>query len=174
MNPDPSHETLRCHRAVLRQLDELVELIDDAETLGRSAAGISGWSIGEQVEHLLITGERVVAGLHKALDGDGPTEGELTPGGEHVLARGKIPRGKGEAPPGAHPRGRDGDAVRDGLVALREDLAGFGNRLASLEESRVRWRHPYFGHLRPAEWLRFLEIHNQHHQSIIDDIRRAG
>ena len=51
---------------------------------------------------------------------------------------------------------------------MERDLCGV------LEEAGWRCKHPYFGALDIAEWMRFMDVHHRHHLKIIRDIRKAA
>jgi hypothetical protein len=73
-------------------------------------------------------------------------------------------------------------ATRPQLARMRSLCAGtdFDRRSASVSAWSVgaqlsHMRHPYFGGLTPAEWLRFIPVHHHHHLKIVRDIlAKAG
>ena len=61
-------------------------------------------------------------------------------------------------------------------LASKGELQGAGDRPVSAQEmelARLRHgiRHPYFGVLSGAEWLRFLVIHHHHHAKIVTELQ---
>ena len=93
--------------------------------------------------------------------------------GRLVLASGRIPRGRAEAPERTVPAGLELGEVRDGLERARARFLGLQSKLPALAASRSTFRHPILGNLRPRQWLRFIQVHHDHHRRIIDDIRRS-
>jgi hypothetical protein len=57
-------------------------------------------------------------------------------------------------------------AVRQGFVELQASAGQLSSSIATVP-------HPVFGRLDASQWLRFTEIHQQHHQKIMRDIARA-
>jgi len=159
-------------------LARLVAQLGDLEALarpGRAARrepAISGWSVAEHLEHLLLAAEMILAGLDRLDRGAPPAE---LGGGPRLLGRvvlftGWIPRGRGTAPPRTVP---GTVAVADLAPRYAGLRAGFGRltaRLAALERSRHTIRHPYFGPFRAVHWLEFCVIHNRHHLRIAAEI----
>lgn len=171
----PSPGLAARHALVAAQLDQLIELAADRRLHDVGAARVSKWTVGKQLEHLLLSGSSVLDVLEKLTDGRrSPATGGTTLLGRIILATGFIPRGKGEAPEFATPTGRDAADLEAGLRRLAQRLADLAEQLRPLEESGWRARHPYFGALDIGQWMRFMEVHHRHHLKIVGDIRRAA
>ncbi len=56
MPESASAKTLRLHRQVLAQLDDFLALARDPTELACRAPQVSGWSVGQQLEHLALSG----------------------------------------------------------------------------------------------------------------------
>ena len=91
-----------------------------------------------------------------------------------MLKTGFIPRGFGKAPGAVQPAGRDAADIAAGLQRLGQRFAELREQLPRLEEAGWRCRHPYFGALDIAEWMRFMDTHHRHHLKIVRDIRKAA
>lgn len=169
----PSSGLHKRYHHILRQLDTLATLADQPDVLALRAP-CSGWSVGQHVEHLARVGQSVLEGI-AALDEHAPRGPGIKPIGRVILLFGRIPRGKGKAPEPARP-GDDVDPAVLGtaLDEFKMTLEQLEGQLGALEAQRAVRPHPYFGGLRPAQWLRFIEIHQDHHQRIIDDIRKQA
>lgn len=152
----------------LRQVEALIAEGD--EKLGRRAPKVSGWSVGEQLDHVLKVLDRSL-GLLLTSDTALPKGVNLT--GRLLLAVRRLPRGVGKSPTAL--RGAERPAGE-----LREQAARIAPLLAKVREQPDRFArptpiypHPYFGGLDAARALRFLAVHTDHHLRIVADIRRA-
>jgi DinB superfamily len=165
----------RGHAHALRQLELMAELArgTDAE-LGTRAEAISGWSVAEQLEHLMLVDGGVLHLMERILDDPGlePAEGTNLVG-RLVLRAGFLPRGRARAKAAHRPSAAPAAAVRAGLPEVDRRLRALGPRLGELERATGRARHPYFGGLGDRQWVRFLAVHHHHHLKIVRDIRLA-
>lgn len=142
-------------------LDELQDYVSNPQA---RAVAVSGWSVGQQIEHALLTIRGVVGELSKGKARFEPAKPTLR--GRLVLMVGRIPRGKGEAPLTVLPRSAPQPAELNALMAKsREALV----HLAGIDDTSTFF-HPIFGRLDKAQSIRFLWIHTNHHLRIIRDI----
>jgi DinB superfamily len=140
----------------------------------RRAPAVSGWSVGQQVAHLAKADLRILGDIMVTLDGGEagrPTHRRMTLTGRVLVGLGWLPRGIAKAPESARPEaGIRPETVRTMLCEVEALLARAEGERDKLLESRVRIRHPYFGGLTPAQWLRFIPVHHHHHLKIVRDI----
>jgi hypothetical protein len=132
---------------------------------------VSGWSVAEQVDHLVKVNRSIFTHLLTRTPAPGPTISWI---GKAVLLTGWIPRGKSTSP-----------------KALRGTAATAAELSAKLEESREAFRklaaepealldpvpslpHKMFGALTAVEAVRFVPIHTHHHLKIVADIRKSA
>ena len=163
------------HSLVGEQIDGLIELAAQRQLQSAEAPRVSKWTVGKQLEHLLLSDRTVLDRFDRLTDGrDGPAPGGPTLVGRVILATGFIPRGAGKAPGAVVPAGRDAADVEAGLRRLAERFRLLAGQLPLLEESGWRCRHPYFGALDIGEWMRFMDVHHRHHLKIVRDIRKAA
>ena len=163
------------HRLVAEQIDGLIRIAADHQLHDLEAARVSNWTVGKQLEHLLLSDRTILDQFDRLADGrQGPAPGGKTLIGRIVLLTGFIPRGAGKAPGATTPAGRDAADLEAGLRRLAERFAALGEQLPVLEEAGWRSRHPYFGALDVAEWMRFMDVHHRHHLRIVRDIRKAA
>lgn len=163
------------HTLVREQIDGLVELAANHRLQAAEAPKVSKWTVGKQLEHLLLSDETILDRFDRLIGGrDAPAPGGLTLIGRIILAIGFIPRGIGKAPSAVVPAGRDASDIEAGLRRIAERFAELGEQLPLLEEAGWRCRHPYFGALAVGEWMRFMDVHHRHHLKIVRDIRRAA
>ncbi len=83
-----------------------------------------------------------------------------------VLALGKFPRGKAQAPSSVMPL----DAItQESLLKTIEDTKQAITELVACQKNQY-FTHPIFGELNRPTTLHFLGIHTKHHLRIIQDI----
>lgn len=154
-------------RAVLAQYETLRELLLSGDA---RVEAVSGWSVRDHVEHLLLANEGIVATVVAGREPD-PVEPK-TLLGRFVLAAGYIPRGQGQAPDGTVPDGKSVTELVARCVAAEVALGALdGDDLAG--DGGVVGNHPVFGGFTAADWLRLMVVHDQHHLKIIDEIKAA-
>jgi DinB superfamily len=191
--PRPASAGLRrVHARILRQLALMAELARGPEAeLAARAPAVSGWSVAEQLEHLVLVDRSVLKSVRRILDdphGKSTQAAQTTqtaaPGinllGRVVLGTGFIPRGRARTmppfQPGAAPAAAAAGAGGVGVVGIEEierEVRELAPRLGELEAGGGRSRHPLFGELGGRQWLRFVTVHHHHHLKIVRDIRRA-
>ena len=170
-----SDQLIAGHALVGEQIQQLIELAGRPDLLDLSAPRVSHWTVGKQVEHLLLSDGTILDSLDRLTDGrDGPAPGGRTLIGRVILATGFIPRGAGKAPGATTPAGRDAADLEAGLRRLAERFGELAEQLPLLEEAGWRCRHPYFGALDIGQWMRFMDVHHRHHLKIVRDIRKAA
>jgi DinB superfamily len=190
--PRPASAGLRrVHAQILRQLALMTELARGPEAeLAARVPAVSGWSVAEQLEHLVLVDRSVLKAVRRLLDDPHRRSAESAqpaqPGinllGRVVLGSGFIPRGRARTlppfQPGAEAATAAGDGVvgvvgRMGIAEIERGVRELEPRLGDLEASGGRSRHPLFGGLDGRQWLRFVTVHHHHHLKIVRDIRRA-
>jgi hypothetical protein len=153
------------------QLDRVAALLaEDPDSTPLRASKVSGWSVAEQVDHLL---KIVLVQLGRMAERRQSRRG-INFAGRVVLGIGRIPRGIGRSPDAVRGEPKSRDELRAALAAARERLQGIAADGALCGDPRPLVGHPYFGGLTPREALRFLSIHTDHHLRIVERIRRAA
>ena len=170
----PPARLRRVHARLLAQADRLLALAAEPDDrLWRRAEGVSGWSTGQHVEHLMLANGAVLDRLEELMAGTARDAGGISWSGRFVLWLKYIPRGSARATAPIQPKLASSEAVRAGWVEVRRRLDGLGRRLGEVRAARGTSRHLIFGGLDAAQWVRFLEVHNHHHLKIIRDIQQA-
>lgn len=152
--------------------DRLRSLIEEGDgRLAVRVSGVSAWSTGQQVDHMLRILDRGLTRIEKG--GKTPSRG-INLVGRMALALRWIPRGVGKAP-----QGMEGQEVPASELAARLDetrarLAVLRARPEGMRPGERILPHPYFGGLDLPQTVRFWVIHTAHHLHIVDDIRRAA
>jgi len=164
----------RAHARALRQLALMAELAQGpAPQLAARAPAVSGWSIAEHLEHLVLADRAVLKGIGRILDDPRPDAAPDTNLlGRVVLATGFMPRGRARTAAAYEPAAMPQAALHAAILEIDRGLRDLAPRLGELERSGGRARHLRFGGLGGRQWLRFLFVHHHHHLKIVRDIRR--
>ena len=187
--PRPASAGLRrVHAQILRQLALMAELARGPEAeLAARAPAVSGWSVAEQLEHLVLVDRAVLKSVRHILDDPRRQSAQPAPPpapginllGRVVLGTGFIPRGRARTMPPYQPGAAAAAAAGAGVVGIvgieeiERGVRELEPRLGELEAGGGRSRHPLFGGLGGRQWLRFVTVHHHHHLKIVRDIRRA-
>jgi hypothetical protein len=147
---------------------------DDAALTAR-ADGVSKWAVAQQLEHLGLTGTRVLDAIEAILgDPDTPPRGRPTPGGWMVLLTGRIPRGRVKARPEWAPPEASPERARQAVATLARRTEALAARAPEIAAAGATRPHPVLGQFDARRWLRFLAIHQEHHLKLVRDIRAAA
>lgn len=141
---------------------------------------VSSWSVAQQVDHTLRAARSMLAAAGSlAPEGAASAEARaararLNMPGRMVLWLGRIPRGRGRAPPEVLP-GDDPTREASGalLVEVRTRLEALVPRLQDLAHWPGALPHPALGRFAARHWMRFARIHTRHHLALVDDILRS-
>ena len=184
-SPRPASAGLRrVHAQILRQLALMAELArgPEAEIAARAPA-VSGWSVAEQLEHLVLVDRAVLKSVRRILDDPHRQPAQPAPPappapginllGRVVLGTGFMPRGRARTTAPYHPGAAPAAAAGAGIPEIERGMRELAPRLGELEASSGRSRHVRFGGLGGRQWLRFVAVHHHHHLKIVRDIRRA-
>ena len=126
---------------------------------------ISGGNISWHIEHTLLTLDRIIDRLSETDSRD--YQWTVSFPKLFVFATGIIPKGKAEAPPSVQPVGNiNHETLIKHLAFTKEKI----NKLQQMERGQY-FEHPYFGHLKLKQAIKFLEIHTKHHLKIIQSIK---
>jgi hypothetical protein len=158
------------------QQREMAALIAEGNgALAARAEAVSGWSVAQQLEHLGLTGGKVLDAVDAILrDPATPPRGWPNPAGWMVLLTGRIPRGRVKAKPEWSPPDSSAERARQGVAALDARSTALASRTAELAAARATRTHPRLGQFDARRWLRFLAIHQDHHLRLVHDIRAAA
>ncbi len=157
---------------MLEQLNAFLAMAGDPEGLSKHNADVSAWSVGQQLEHLALAGHSILDAMEQIVRGDHAEDAGKEPNriGRFVLVSGRIPRGKGQAPDSALPKDVDAGVLVADLLRMRERCAALDPNV--LDDAVGTVAHFAFGHLNACQWLRFIQVHNDHHGKIIRDIEQ--
>ena len=167
------------HSLWLGELDRCARLAEQPHACEARAPNVSDWSVGDQLEHLLLSDQRILEGIGRVLEASSrgaapPAEGGPTLIGRLILWTGIVPRGRATAPDSTRPDGMaPGDLVA-GFARVQEGVQALRPRLDEIGGVPSTRAHPILGHFTASQWLRFGGVHHRHHGKIIRDIQRAG
>lgn len=154
--------------AQFERLEQLVKRGD--ETLTLRADRVSGWSIGQQIDHILKANGAILAGVAAGKPQSGPA---ISLSGRMVLLMGFIPRGVGKSPERYIGTEVPAAELAQAIAEARQRLAGLRNEPARLASDELVIKHPRFGLLTASQAIHFAKIHAAHHLKIIQDIEDA-
>ncbi len=140
---------------------------------------VSLWSVGEQLEHLLLADRAVLDVIDRLCDVTEDADEEATKGrpalmGWVVLTTGFIPRGKAKAPDSTSPAGMSPEELLSGFVEVRDRVHALAPRLGEIQGVPYTHGHALLGHFTPSNWVRFCRVHHDHHAKIMRDILEAA
>lgn len=161
----------RVRRDVVRIAQQFELMRDFCAAADRHSSRISGWSVGQHVDHLIKADQSIFVRF-PAPEEEAPPQ--VTPLGRFVLWTGWIPRGKGKAPSATQPEAPERDALIEGIDGIERLFEQAIELPEALADPAPIAKHPYFGGLNRAQWLRFVQVHHHHHAKIVRDILRAS
>jgi hypothetical protein len=152
----------------MKNLETLLDQFESRIPLfAKENSDISKSNVGWHIEHSLLT----INGVTKFLINSNPKDYKWKFNFVRILVlkRGKIPRGRANAPK---------VVVRNITIdksSLLTHLNHTRNSLLELENiSKDHYfEHPFFGKIKRNDTIRFLEIHTNHHFKIIEDIIKS-
>jgi hypothetical protein len=150
------------------QLERIGALCGTSETrLLTANERVSRWSAAQHLDHLMKVTASV---LHRLPSTEAIPRG-ISLLGRTILALRWIPRGRGRAPERLVGKHTTPAELQAALAKVTASLAAVDP--STVDAARIRnVPHPYFGGLTPAEALRFVTVHNEHHLKIVGDILR--
>ncbi len=135
---------------------------------------IGGWSYSEVYSHIFDASLLSLLALQKCIDGEGVIEKTIL-GARAILFFGMLPPGKRYKVPK-----RLVDRVKKIDFETAEELIDdFGLQLAKatsqIENANpsIKVAHPRLGFLNAKQWLRFIEIHLNHHLKQLKRIEKS-
>ena len=174
----PSRGIVRSHEGWLQAVESCVRLSERTDACEARAPEVSGWSVAQQLEHLLLADRGILTAIEDALEK--PPEGDAAAPqggpslvGRFILYTGFIPRGRGKAPDITRPQGMSTEQLASGFGGVCHRVEALGDELARVDDIRATRLHPLLGHFTPARWVRFSRVHHNHHAKIIGDILGA-
>lgn len=172
-------------RSVGIESDDLEVFLSLIETLGQWTSDgkqvilrveeVSGWSVGEHLDHVLMADLLNLKAVRMLEMGRGKeTSDGLSEAGLVVFSSGEIPLGKATAPDFVIPRpGRTAEQIDELRLEVLDGWRKVAPRLDEIDSTGRVLSHHAVGDLGAWQWLRFARIHTQHHQMIAGRIIEA-
>ena len=156
--------------ALQRTIDEWIECA--GARLALPAPQVSGWCAEQHLAHVALANELVLRNLKSLAAGKGAL---LVEGGSPLefvpamLAEGRLPRGKAQAPRMVRPPEKiERELMLQWLADARRELAALDPR--TVVANRWRVPHQLLGPLDAPQWLRFGALHTAHHMVIAREV----
>ncbi|AFC24622.1 DUF1569 domain-containing protein [Saprospira grandis] len=147
-----------------QSLKDLASYLEQGPLL---APEVSERGVDWHIEHSL---KAAIAMLQAIVDSDpAQFKPKFSPSKSLILATGKIPRGKAKAPKMINNREAIDLSQLPSLLEKSEALL----QLVQKQAEKAYFDHPFFGHLRRNQGIKFVAIHTNHHLKIIRDIVAA-
>ena len=146
-----------------KQLDILASHISNQAI---SNPEISSSDVGWHVEHILLTMNAVITAAKESNPENYKWSFKFLK--LVVFTLKSIPRGRAKAPQVVAPKTYNEESLNKHLKIAHTNLEDLKNL-----PSNKYFSHPFFGDLKLNKTLEFLEIHNNHHLKIIDDILKS-
>ena len=165
---------IRGTRQLYAEMHQVLDL--PSESHARIVPMISAWSPLQQIAHVSKANRWALSTVVAIVTGrsDIRETGSPKPIGRLVLRSGVIPRGIGKSPAAAMPdEGISLDRLTSELGLQLANIDKIDERLDAVKSTRYTFRHPYFGHLNPRQWVRFVRVHTNHHMKIVREILSA-
>lgn len=125
---------------------------------------VSNSNVGWHIEHTLLTIDRIIDRLSQTDSRN--YKWKINIPKIIVFTTNKIPRGRAKSPEQVKPKG---EINPESLTKHIEDTKQKIEKLKQMNVDQY-FEHPYFGHLKLKQTIKFLEIHTRHHLKIINDI----
>ncbi len=154
---------------VSRSIQKIVEaykaqIVKKSEDEFQQTPPIGGWSYSEVYAHIFDSSLLSLLAAQKCLNGDGLAEKTLF-GAKAILFFGMLPPGKRyKVPKRLVDRAKKIDlaTAKQFIFDFEAQLAKTVNQLEKADLS-IKVAHPRLGFLNAKQWLRFIEIHLNHH-----------
>jgi len=173
MTPFDPRQDLATLRAQYDLIDELLERFGGQ--LAGAVPAISGWSPEHHLAHVALANELVLRNLKSLAKGEGLL---IVRGGEPLaptvpmLAAGRLPRGKAQAPRMVRPPETvERELLRQWLDDGRRELEALD--AAAVVAGELKVPHQLLGPLDAPQWARFAAVHTAHHLTIVLEVLRA-
>ena len=148
----------------------------DGQILNQRVEEVSGWSVGEHLDHVLMADllNMKAVRMLEMRRGKETSDG-LNEAGTVVFSSGEIPLGKATAPDFVIPQpGRSAEQIEELRLEVLDGWKQVAPRLDEIDSTGRVLSHHAVGDLGAWQWLRFARIHTQHHQMIAGRIIEAS
>ncbi len=164
---------------VSRSIQKIIEaykaqIVKKSEDEFQQTPPIGGWSYSEVYAHIFDSSLLSLLAVQKCLNGDGLVE-KTHFGAKAILFFGMLPPGKRyKVPKRLIDRAKKIDltTAKQFISDFELQLAKTVNQLEKVNTS-IKVAHPRLGFLNAKQWLRFIEIHLNHHLMQLKRIEKS-
>lgn len=139
------------------------------EFLKTKNASVSAWSIAEQLDHITKVCEHITRALAEGKEVEAKSINLL---GRVIHLVGFFPRGRAKTPERVAGKPETQENLGARLARIQAYFGSYRERKTELQHTKHIINHPYFRGLTRPQAIRFIEVHNNHHFKIIEDILR--
>jgi hypothetical protein len=137
------------------------------------AESVSGWSFGQQLEHLYRSSHYVLDHLCESMGNHRGSE-RMNLLGHALMTAGFIPRGLFQVIPELRPTSGDEAVIQPLKESLEARLGRLEWSLRQINSHDGRSRHPRMRYMVANQWLFFMDVHHRHHLAIMEDLVTAA
>ena len=132
---------------------------------------IGGWSYSEVYSHIFDSSLLTLMAIEKCINGEGENK-PTTMVAKVVLLFGFLPKVKVPAKLADRVKKIDLQTAQQLITKFELQLATVYPQIAQ-GKSNVKVKHPKLGYLNAKQWLRFVEIHFNHHLKQLNRIKHS-
>lgn len=150
---------MKLKEQIAAQFEFISSIVSDRDRSQTTNTAVSNWSVAEHFDHILKAAQLILSQVIQKEKRATKPQNLL---GRFVLFTGRIPKGR-KSPKWVLPDRKTPAELADSLSRVKALLnsVDFNN----LEQSS--FDHHVFGGLNGRQWLRFMTIHNRHHERIV-------
>lgn len=149
---------------------QFLDTIDDE--LFAQTPGTEVWSYAEVYSHIIRANLSSLLAIEKCIHSKNSAPGTISFTGRFILLLGKFPPVKIKIPESIAKQvvKISREEARNELVRLKQKVEAVLPKLRKFA-GKEKVKHPRLGMLNAGQWLRFIEIHTEHH---FKQLRRIG
>ena len=147
---------------IVQQFEFMSSVISDGNKSQTTNLAVSNWSVAQHIDHLLKAAERIFSQI--ILKEKRATKPKNI-FGRVILFIGVIPKGR-KSPKAVAGEPKSASELAIALYKVKSLFESVDFNALQL----ATFDHHVFGGLNGKEWLRFMQIHNNHHEKIINKI----
>ncbi len=138
---------------------------------------VSGWCIAQHMYHVVLATDLGLANVLSLVREKGmliKPEGQLTEYAKSILTASQTKRGETQAPRMVQPGNTvDPDLIRSEFRNLEKSLDALGDPPRPMDGCPGWIKHQVLDTLDASHWMRFCQLHANHHLAIMQDIAKA-
>lgn len=168
--------TERNYQSLLKTVNIYENLLaETSEEVFQKSPIDNSWSYSETYSHIFSSGLLSLSAIQSCIDGKGTLSVKpIFWVAKLILFFGSLPPGKIKAPVriAALVKKISKNEAEDLLVKFKTKLIEINNQIP-LADPNQKIEHPRLKHLNAQEWLRFIQIHTNHHVKQLERIKKS-